>query len=181
MPIEAKPLFRPDVLSMYLSSFPLSEQAQACVDRLARWAEMIGSGRIDAFKGGEVLPDFLSDIFCGVLGYSGPADAAAYTFSREQHIQVEGEFADAVLGRFGVDKPQFVAAAEGKASKDPRERPFGGRRLSAVGQAYRYAINLPVTGSLSRTSGRSASIIRAPTRGFTICSRPPDCFRRRHI
>jgi hypothetical protein len=144
MPIEAKPLFRPDVLSTYLRTFQAPEErARTAHDRLGRWAEMIGSGRIDGFKEREVLPDFLSDIFCGVLGYAGPADSPAYTFSREKHVEVEGEFADAVLGRFGVDKSRFVAAIEGKSSKDPLERPYGGRRLSAVEQAYRYAINLP--------------------------------------
>jgi hypothetical protein len=34
-------------------------------------------------------------------------------------------------------------AIEGKGPRDPLDRPFAGRRLSAVDQAYRYAINLP--------------------------------------
>lgn len=32
---------------------------------------------------------------------------------------------------------------EGKGTRDPLEIPFGGRRMSAVDQCYRYAINLP--------------------------------------
>jgi len=36
-----------------------------------------------------------------------------------------------------------VVAVEGKGPRDPLDRPFGGRRLSAVEQGYRYATNLP--------------------------------------
>jgi len=56
---------------------------------------------------------------------------------------VDGKFADAVLGRFQKNKEEFVALLEGKGSRDPLDRPFAGRRMSAVDQAYRYAINLP--------------------------------------
>jgi len=31
------------------------------------------SGRADEFKETALLPDFLTDIFCGLLGYVGPA------------------------------------------------------------------------------------------------------------
>jgi hypothetical protein len=48
-----------------------------------------------------------------------------------------------VLGRFQKDKEQFVAVLEGKGARDPLDHPFAGRRMSAVDQAYRYAINLP--------------------------------------
>jgi SAM-dependent methyltransferase len=56
---------------------------------------------------------------------------------------VDGEVADAVLGRFQKAGEQFVAVLEGKGARDPLDRPFAGRRMSAVDQAYRYAINLP--------------------------------------
>jgi len=45
---------------------------------------------------------------------------------------VDGKFADAVLGRFQNDKAQFVAVLEGKGTRDPLDRPFAGRRMSAV-------------------------------------------------
>ena len=112
--------------------------------KLQHWAGLITSGRADAFKETALLPDFLTDIFCGRLGYTGPAEAAdAYTLSRERHVEVDGEFAEAVLGRFQKGKEQFVAVLEGKGPRDPLDRPFAGRRMSAVDQAYRYAINLP--------------------------------------
>ena len=69
--------------------------------------------------------------------------APRYTISREKHVQVEGEFADAVLGHFGRDRIRFIVALEGKGPNDPLDRPFAGRRMSAVDQGYRYAINLP--------------------------------------
>ncbi len=81
--------------------------------------------------------------FHGVLGYTGPADHPdRYTLSREHHVQVDGKFADAVLGEFN-GTPQYVAVLEGKGPKAPLDRPFAGRRMSAVDQSYRSAINLP--------------------------------------
>ena len=58
-----------------------------------------------------MLPDFLTDIFCGSLGYSGPVETPdSSTLSRENHIEMVGEFASAVLGRFQKDKEQFVGS-----------------------------------------------------------------------
>ncbi|HQX52795.1 MAG TPA: N-6 DNA methylase, partial [Planctomycetaceae bacterium] len=37
----------------------------------------------------------------------------------------------------------FVVALEGKGPTDPLDRPYSGRKMSAVDQGYRYAINLP--------------------------------------
>jgi hypothetical protein len=144
MAVESKPLFHPEVLRQQVRAFNLPEQTAAWQPKLQHWADLITSGRADAFKESELLPDFLTDIFCGLLGYTGPAEAAdTYTLSRERHVEVDGEFADAVLGRFQKDKDQFIAVLEGKGTRDPLERPFAGRRMSAVDQAYRYAINLP--------------------------------------
>ena len=56
---------------------------------------------------------------------------------------MDGKVADAVLGRFQKGKEQFVGFLEGKGARDPLDRPFAGRRMSAVDHAYRYAINLP--------------------------------------
>ena len=79
-----------------------------------------------------------------MLGYRGASDGGAWTLSHQRHVEVEGEFADAVPGRFAADQPpRSTVAVEVKGPKDPLDRPFGGRRLSAVDQAYRYAINLP--------------------------------------
>ncbi len=61
-------------------------------------------------------------------------------------MEVDGKFADAVLGEFGTSaggSEKFLVAAGGRGRKDPLERPYGGRRMSAVDQGYRYAINLP--------------------------------------
>ena len=143
MPLEAKPLFRPDVIFPLLAKFQLPARAEQCRDRLAQWASNIETGKIDGLKEREILPDFLT-LFCDLLGYTGPVGGTDfYTFSREKHVQVDGEYADAVIGRFTAEKSQFIVALEGKGPKDPLQRPHAGRRLSAVDQAYRYAINLP--------------------------------------
>ena len=144
MPVQAKPLFRPDVLRSHLAAFELPPRVGALRPKLEHWAELLASGRADAFKEQEILPDFLTDFFCGLLGYTRPADGGPrYTISREKHVEVDGKFADAVLGDFGTGTDTFVVALEGKGPKDPLDRPFGGRRMSAVDQGYRYAINLP--------------------------------------
>ena len=144
MPIEAKPLFRPDVLRTHLAGFELPAHVDAFRPKLAHWADLLSSGKANTFKEQEILPDFLTDFFCELLGYTRPADGGPrYTISREKHVQVEGEFADAVLGDFGRGPDKFIVALEGKGPKDPLDRPFAGRRMSAVDQGYRYAINLP--------------------------------------
>ena len=144
MPVEAKPLFRPDVLRAHLAAFALPGHVKTFRPKLAHWAELLSSDKANRLKEQEILPDFLSDFFCELLGYTRPADGGpGYTISREKHVQVEGEFADAVLGDFGRGPDKFIVALEGKGPKDPLDRPFGGRRLSAVEQGYRYAINLP--------------------------------------
>jgi hypothetical protein len=144
MALESKPLFHPEVLRQQVRSFNLSEQTGAWQPKLQHWAGLIASGRADDFKETALLPDFLTDVFCGLLGYAGPAEAPkTFTFSRERHVEVDGKFADAALGRFQKGKEQFVAVLEGKGARDPLDRPFAGRRMSAVDQAYRYAINLP--------------------------------------
>ena len=83
MPVEAKPLFRPDVLRPYLAAFILPERVQAHRAALARWAELFASGQADQFKEHELLHDFLTEIF-----------------SREKYVEVDGKYADAVIGDF---------------------------------------------------------------------------------
>lgn len=144
MAVESKPLFHPEVLRQSVRSFQLPARVAEFQPRLQHWAALIASGRADDFKETDLLPDFLTDIFCNLLGYTRPAGPGdTFTLSREKHVEVDGKFADAVLGRFQKDREQFIVALEGKGPRDPLDRPFAGRRMSAVDQAYRYAINLP--------------------------------------
>ena len=144
MPVEAKPLFRPDVLKPHLSSFRLSADIVAKRDVLKRWADLLTSPQAETLKEQELLPDFLTDVFCGILGYTRAVDNKdRYTFSREKHVEVDGKFADAVLGDLRPGHERFVIAVEGKGPKDPLDRAYGSRKMSAVDQGYRYAINLP--------------------------------------
>ena len=143
MPVESKPIFRPDVIRFPIARFVLPNEVAERRNTLARWAEMIRTGAVDSHKEQEILGDFLNDVFCGLLGYTRAVDdPKRYTISREKHVQANGKFADAVLGEFGSEKPRSLAVLEGKGPKDPLDRPFGGRKLSAVDQAYDYAINL---------------------------------------
>jgi methylase of polypeptide subunit release factors len=144
MAVESKPLFHPEVVRQHLSMFTLPEAVALSLPKLALWAELISSGKADKLNEKELLPDFLTDIFISLLGYTGPAGSAGtYTLSREKLVEVDGQWADAVLGCFGADESKFTVALEGKSTRDPLDRPHAGRRMSAVDQCYRYAINLP--------------------------------------
>lgn len=144
MPVEAKPLFRPDVLRPHLVHFPWPANIAESKAKLAKWGEMFKAGHANKFKEQELLPDFLTDVFCGLLGYTRPTDnPERYTISREKHVQVDGKFADAVLGNLCPGQEEYIVALEGKGPLDPLDRPFAGRKVSAVDQAYKYAINLP--------------------------------------
>ena len=144
MPVESKPLFHPEVIRQRLLHFALPPSVEESRERLRHWADLIASGRADALKETDLLPDFLTDIFVNLLGYTRPAQAPdCHTLSRETQVVVDGQKVDAVLGRFRPDGQEYVVAVEGKGTRDPLEIPFAGRKMSAVDQCYRYAINLP--------------------------------------
>src|SRR5947208_13137491 len=124
MAVESKPLFHPEVTRRQVRSFNLPESVENWQPKLQHWADLIASGRADDFKETALLPDFLTDIFCGLLGYTGPVGAQSssparsqtpgaqggapcasslttdqldtFTLSRERHVEVDGKFADAV-------------------------------------------------------------------------------------
>jgi hypothetical protein len=117
MALESKPLFLPEVLRQQARAFNLPERVGDWQPKLQHWARLIVSGRADNFKETALLPDVLTDIFCGLLDYTGPVGPAdthtshnshnshftgtspaespdAFTFSRERHVEVDGKFAD---------------------------------------------------------------------------------------
>src|SRR5262245_4110905 len=146
MPTEAKPLFRVEALRPKVLGFHPPPVDPGHRQKLTHWADLLATKQADAMKETELLADFITDVFVNLLGYTGPASGAAtYTLKREALIQVDGKFADAALGRFSTadEAQRFVAVLEGKGPRDPLARPFAGRRLSAVDQALRYAVNLP--------------------------------------
>jgi len=146
MPIETLPLFRAEVVRSHLAGFTAGSSALEARGRLVQWVALLQSAHGQQLNEKELLPDFLTDVFGQTLGYLGPAARDAqgrYTLSREKHVEVDGKFADAVLGELGGETPRYVAALEGKGPRDPLDRPFAGRARSAVDQAYGYAINLP--------------------------------------
>ena len=101
MAVESKPLFHPEVLRQQVRSFSLPEQTATWRPKLQHWADFIRSGRADKLTETTLLPDFLTDFFCGLLGYTGPAESPdTFTFSRQRHVKVDGKVAKAVLGRF---------------------------------------------------------------------------------
>src|ERR1700693_2358556 len=75
MALESKPLFHPEVIRQQVRTFNLPERIWDWQPKLQHWAGLITSGRADDFKETALLPDFLTDIFCGLLGYTGPVGA----------------------------------------------------------------------------------------------------------
>jgi hypothetical protein len=71
MAVESKPLFHPEVIRQQVRSFNLPARVQALQPYLQHWADLLASGRADDFKESDLLPDFLTDIFCHLLGYQG--------------------------------------------------------------------------------------------------------------
>jgi hypothetical protein len=141
MAVESKPLFHPEVMRQQVRAFTLPEHVAACQPKLQHWASLIASGRADEFKETALLPDFLTDIFCGLLGYTGPAgEAGAYTLSRERHVEVDGKFADAVLGRPGSLVTIERAPCVGGKSIDLRQLASPPLRQPAIVDALRTAV-----------------------------------------
>jgi hypothetical protein len=83
------------VLRQHVRPFNLPEQTGTLQPKLQHWAELISPGRADSLKEPTLLPNFLTDIFCGLLGKAGPAETAgAYTLSRERHVEVDCAFCE---------------------------------------------------------------------------------------
>jgi hypothetical protein len=142
MPVDFKPLFRPEAIQPKLRAFTPPSKMETARDRFAKWSAVLAKSGKDK-KESELLADFMRDTFVDFLGYV-PPPAEHYTFRRELHVEVDGKFADAALGRFNGEPSSFTAVLEGKGPKDPLDQPFAGRKRSAVEQALQYAVQLQV-------------------------------------
>ena len=99
MALESKPLFHPEVIRQQVRAFSLPERVADWQPKLQHWAGLIASGRADEFKETALLPDFLTDIFCGLLGYTGPAGASGVAADgSRRHIPGEQSAPTAVGG-----------------------------------------------------------------------------------
>jgi hypothetical protein len=77
LPVEVKPLFRPDVLRPRVTAFEFPPRAVQNLDLLRKWHDLLASPQAAALKEQELLRDFLSDVFVTLLGYERPADNPA--------------------------------------------------------------------------------------------------------
>ena len=55
LPLEAKPLFRPDVLRTLLGAFAMPDRVESAAPKLTHWAELLSTRRADSFKEQEIL------------------------------------------------------------------------------------------------------------------------------
>ena len=145
---KVKVLIRPEAIRTKMVGFKMPTTLDDARAKLAGWADRLKNRTIDKKKETELLPTFLSDIFGGLLGYRevvSAAKTADYSLKRETLVEVDGKKADATLGYYGIEQERNAVALEGKGPQDPLDRPFAGRKYSAVDQALRYAINLKLT------------------------------------
>jgi hypothetical protein len=145
--VEAKPLFRPDMLRSHLSGW---QMAGFDLAKLAHWSSEISSGRVDRFGEQKILPHFLADFFVGLLGYTGPAGQDRYTIGFERHGEVDGKYSDAVLGDFN-GQHRLVVALEGKGPRDPLCA--GSPRRASITQFIENQHNFPPHSPVHRCRG----------------------------
>ena len=143
MPADTKPLFRADAVRPRLAKFLLPPTAVAARPKLRSWSDLLASKQAETKKETELLADFLRDVFVSLLGYVPPPETP-YSLKREALVKVDGKFADAGFGHFNGGKDVFAAVLEGKGPRDPLDRPFSGRKRSAVEQALQYAVQLQI-------------------------------------
>jgi hypothetical protein len=82
MPIEAKPLFRASVVAPRVAAFEQPESAEAASKRLSSWVHLVHGPGTDRLTEAELLPDYMTDVFYGLLGYAGPSGGTNHTLSR---------------------------------------------------------------------------------------------------
>ncbi len=143
MVTEIKPLFRPDAVRPKLKGFVVPTISESISHKLANWSNLLGSKQAEGMKETELLADFIRDVFVDLLGYV-PPPTTPYSLKHEALVKVDGKFADAGFGVFDGDNNTFAAVLEGKGPRDPLDRPFAGRKRSAVEQALQYAVQLQI-------------------------------------
>jgi hypothetical protein len=60
VPVEAKPIFRPDVIRLPLFGLSLPEHVAQLRPKLEKWAEIIATSSVDAHKEQKILGDFIN-------------------------------------------------------------------------------------------------------------------------
>lgn len=133
-------LFNPKTLARYISKVDPAPTDHA--EKLAAWADMIISKRVDSIKETALHSDFKSNIVEAVLGYTSTVTGAEHTVTAEQTI-LRGSV-DLALGHFGSDKDRILAPFELKGAKTKDlDAIMPGRAKTPVQQAWEYATNAP--------------------------------------
>src|SRR6266540_2851835 len=101
MPLDPKPLFRPEALRSHLATFELPSTTALARTKLNHWSILLGTPKAGTLKETELRDEFIYDVFRDLLGYvSAVQDSSAFTLKKEKLIEVDGTFADAAFGKF---------------------------------------------------------------------------------
>jgi hypothetical protein len=86
--------------------------------KLQHWAGLIASGCADDFKETALLPDFLPDIFCGLLGTIEPARGRA-----AETLTLERTLSDLVNQTYGLTSAEITLMWQTARPACPSRRP----------------------------------------------------------
>lgn len=140
---RARPLFLPSLLEKESQNQQLKGPNQDhAYEIICKWADIESSGKLDPMKETSIEGEFCKEIFGEALGYTLFADNKENWNFRPKYF-VNGGYADAAIGIFGVDrKPQVRAVIElkGPTVNVDKDR-FNGR--TPVQQCWDYLNNIP--------------------------------------
>ncbi len=117
---------------------------QAAHAILVKWADLESKGRLAKLRETQWQGDFLNEVFGQALGYRRAAENEA-VWNLEQHLTIDGQTPDAVLGNFRQEQPRqplAVIELKGPTVHLDRDRSKG---RTAVDQCWDYLVNLPRT------------------------------------
>lgn len=133
----------PKILQKAAIDHRLAKEAEDAAHRvIVKWAEMERKHRLVPQKETSLQWQFLTDVFCGVLGYT-PFSENAPQWNLVSPFNVNGGAADGAIGRFwpgGNDVPRALIELKGPMVNVDRDR-FSGR--TAVDQVFDYLIAVP--------------------------------------
>ena len=175
MPVEAKPLFRPDVLRTHLAAFSLPGHVDAFRPKLAHWAELalVGQGQ-HASRNRKSCPISSPTSFASCSATPARQTAARATpFRARSTSRWKASSPTPFWATSAAGPSKFIVALEGKGP----ERPAGPPLCAAVD--CRPSIRATATpstcraiGSSSPPSGRPGFTARGPTSKPTSGSTP---------
>ena len=145
MPAVEKPLFRPDALRPKLPGFTLPS-GRRCTPPEARRSgpSKLKAGQARQAQGNRTAARVPRPTCSGAARLRRPADRTRTPSSGKRSSRWTASSPTPRSAGSARSATTFVAVLEGKGPRDPLDRPFAGRKRSAVEQALEYAVQLQI-------------------------------------